>query len=165
MKKNLLFIVFLYIFSGCYKNHLYVQQQTVDRDFLASSIVGTPDPRQAHPPAGQRLLVGWSFPREYFEEPLTLVCTVRFWNHEEQEISTPLETRRGSEAFYFPVSDKNHKILTYRVDVKNESGEIVESWKHHFWTELIVVESRSSAASTSSSVSAQPRQGSVIETP
>lgn len=142
-----------------------MQQLTVDRDFLASTVVGTPDPRQAHPPSGQRLLVGWSFPRELFEESLTLVCTVRFWNHEEKQIAVPLETRRGSESFYFPSSDQNHKILTYRVDVKDCAGAIVESWKHHFWTELIVVESKASASNASSSVSAQPKQGSVMETP
>jgi len=160
-----MWLFFVSIFSSCYKNHLYVQQQVVDREFLASSYVGTPDPRQMHPPMGQRLSIGWNFPTDMFEEELTLVCTVRFWNQEQIVNEFLLESRRGSEAFFFPADDKEHRILTYRVDVRNCEGEIVETWKHHFWTELIEVDSRSSAESTNSSVSDQPKQGSVIEIP
>ncbi len=158
-------LFFVSLFSSCYKNHLYVQSQVVDREFLASTYVGTPDPRQAHPPVGQRLSVGWNFPTDLFDQELTLVCTVRLWNQEEVERELVMESKRGAESFFFPAPDPEHRILTYRVDVRNCAGEIVETWKHHFWTELIEVHSRSSAASTSSSVSAQPKHESVIETP
>ena len=94
-----------------------------------------------------------------------MVCTVRFWNQEQIEKEFVPESRRGAEAFFFPAVDKGHRILTYRVDVYDCEGALVETWKHHFWTERIDVASRSSAPSASASVSARPKHGSVIETP
>lgn len=51
------------------------------------------------------------------------------------------------------------RILTYRIQVVDFEDEIVETWEHHFWTQLIDVD-RSKV-----SVSSQPKQGSVIDTP
>ncbi len=110
-----------------------MQQETVDVDFLASSHVKTPDPRQACPPEGQRLLIGWDFPRSLFKEELTLIVTVRFWEETQEVLYHPLERKRGYTAFFFP----GEKILTYRVQVMNRENEIIETWEHHFWTELI----------------------------
>ncbi len=132
-----------------------MQQEWVDRNFLASTHAGTPDPRQACPPEGQRLLIGWKFPINLLNEELTLRLRVRFWDNQEEIVCRPLETRWGSAAFFF----REKKILTYKIDVVNALGECVETWEHHFWTELIDLD-RSNA-----SVSSQPKQGSVIETP
>ena len=124
-----------FLFSGCYRHHLYVQQEYVDRTFLASSHVNTPDPRQAEPPEGQRLLIGWDFPRSIFKKELSIVADVRFWDDTEQKKVEPIQRKRGSHAFYFP----KKKILTYRVQVISKDQEIIEIWKHHFWTERIEI--------------------------
>lgn len=102
-----------------------------------------------------------------FEEGLTLVATVRFWNNSQDVFFKPVERRRSYAAFYFPNEDpeSDRRILTYRIQVLNRRGEVVETWKHHFWTELIDIDSKSSAQRSSSSVSSQPKQGSVIDTP
>lgn len=128
--------------SGCYKNHLYVQQERIDRTFLASSYVGTPDPRQAHPPEGQRLLIAWRFPYFLFQKELTLVTTVRLWNLSQEVFCQPLEQQRGSVAYYFPddLPSNAHRILTYRLQVFDQEGEEIETWEHHFWTDLIDVD-------------------------
>jgi hypothetical protein len=127
--------------TGCYKNHLYVQQEWVDASFLASSHVGTPDPRQEHPPHGQRLLIAWDFPRSLFDEKLTLEITVRLWNNTQEVLLHPVERKRGYEALYFPNADPcdDRRILTYRIQVLNAEGTVLETWKHHFWTELIEI--------------------------
>lgn len=155
MTRVVAFGFFLTVFAGCYKNHLYVQQEWVDRNFLASTHIGTPDPRQECPPEGQRLLVAWRFPGYLFDEQLELVLTVRFWDNTEEVFYQPVEKTRSYAAFYF----YHQRILTYRIQVVNREGEIVETWEHHFWTELIDIDRRRV------SVSSQPRQGSVIETP
>lgn len=142
--------------AGCYRGHLYVQQEWVDRNFLASTHVGTPDPRQCEPMEGQRLLIAWDFPRSLYSCGLTLLATVRFWDEKEEVRTIPLVRRRGAEAFFFP----GEKILTYRVDVVASNGEVIESWLHQFWIELIDV-----GKSKSSSVSSQPMHESVIERP
>ena len=155
-------LLLLLSFAGCYKNHLYVQQEWVDRNFLASTHVGTPDPRQANPPEGQRLLIAWDFPRSLFQTGLTIVATIRFWGEEQIVEKLPLARKRGYKAYFFP----NRKILTYRVQVVDAKGAVVEVWNHQFWTELIEVGDKThDAERSSSSVSSQPMQESVIDTP
>ncbi len=122
-------------FTGCCCRHLYVQQECVDQNFLASTKVGTPDPRQKRCYEGQRLLIGWDFPRSLFQKGLSLEIRVRLWGEKEDVIAYRLERKRGAEAFFFP----REKIVTYLVNVVSDEGKIVETWKHHFWTELIQV--------------------------
>ncbi len=147
--------------ASCYKDHLYVQQEWVNASFLASHHVGTPDPRSENPPEGQRLLVAWHFPRCLLEERLTLFVTVRLWDQTEEITIRPIERRRGSFAFDYPNPGDclDRRILTYKMEVFTESGELVEEWKHHFWTEQIELQ-RSNV-----SVSSQLKQESVIEIP
>ena len=133
MKWKFKFLVAALLFSSCYRNHLYVQQEWVDRNFLASSHVNTPDPRQSEPPEGQRLLIAWDFPRSIFLKDLSFAVTVRFWDDTQQEIVDPIQRKRGYQAFYFP----KKKILTYRVQVVSKEKEVIETWKHQFWTERI----------------------------
>ncbi len=126
---------------------MYVQQESVDSQFLASSKIGTPDPRQEHPPIGQRLIVAWDFPKSLFSRHLTLVTTVRFWDNTEEVLRTSMERKRDVTAFFFNSEGiASRRILTYRVDVVDQEGQIVKTWEHHFWTKLINVgESISSA--------------------
>ena len=147
--------IYLTLFTGCYKDHLYVQQEWVDRNFLASSHVNTPDPRQECPPMGQRLLIAWRFPRNLVDRHLKMIFTVRLWDNEEEVFTHPIEKSRGYAAFNF----FDERILTYRIQVVDSENEIVEIWEHHFWTKLIDI-NRSRV-----SVSSQPMQGSVIDTP
>jgi hypothetical protein len=132
----LLRILILAIFlTGCYKNHLYVQQEWFDRNSLASTKINTPDPRQEDPPEGPRLLVCWKFPRELFCEGLSLSLTVRFWDHAEETLIYPLEKARSHHIFPF----YGKKILTYKIDVLTQTGEVIETWEHHFWTKWIEI--------------------------
>jgi hypothetical protein len=124
---------FLTLFTSCYKDHLYVQQEWVDRNFLASSHVNTPDPRQEHPPQGQRLLIAWRFPQNLIDQQLNLVLTMRFWDNTEEEQIRPIRNSRGYTAFNF----LNEKILTYRIQIIDADGDVVERWEHQFWTKLI----------------------------
>jgi len=127
------------LLTGCYKGHLYVQQEWVDANFLASSKVGTPDPRKEHPPEGQRLIIAWDMPKSMFQQGLTAIATVRFWDQSEQVRTFPLERKRDVKAFFFLNQGftQDRKILTYLVQIISETGDIVEVWEHPFWTELI----------------------------
>ena len=140
MKKiKLVLCLGLFIFSGCYKNHLYVQQEWVDREFLASSHVGTPDYRQKDPPQGQEIIVSWDFPLSQYQKEMQGVLTVRFWNNIQDMISFPIEGRKGTKVFYFEdkTKDKSKKILTYKIDILSQNGEVLETWEHQFWKKRI----------------------------
>jgi hypothetical protein len=122
-----------------------VQQEAIDIDFLASQKVGTPDPRKEDPPKGKRLLVSWDFPKSLFDQNLTLLVTVRLWDHTEEVIAHPVERRRGYATFLFssktqePLGGKvdPKALMTYRIQVYDEKGCLIETWKHHFWTDRI----------------------------
>lgn len=132
-----------------------MQQEWVDRNFLASSHVGTPDPRQECPPQGQRLLVSWKFPPNILSQNLRLVATIRYWDNTEEIFSDPIDRAWGYVAF----KCFKERILTYKVEVLDEYGDVIEVWEHHFWTKLIEIDRNRD------SVSSHPRHGSVIETP
>ena len=134
MKKIVLFLIFL-SFSSCYKNNLYVQQEWMDANFLASNFTDTPDPNRKNPPEGKRILISWDFPISIFRQHLSLFLTVRFLNNKQIVLFYPLNSKRGYKAYSF--NEKENKILTYRVQVISKQGEILETWKHQFWTELI----------------------------
>jgi hypothetical protein len=134
-----------------------VQQEWVDRNFLASSHVGTPDPRQEDPPEGQRLLIAWRFPPVLIDRQLRMILTVRFWDHSEEVIICPIKETKKTLAYNF----FDQRILTYRVQVVDAENEVVETWEHHFWTERVLVDSDRSKVS----VSSHPMQASVMETP
>lgn len=124
----------LLLLSSCYRGSIYVQQQPVNKSYLASSHIGTPDHRQKHPDIGQNIVVSWHFPLNVYRKDFILYLTVRFWDHTEEVLSYKLERKSGNYVFFF---SKERKILTYLVEVKNKDNEIVSSWQHQFWTKLI----------------------------
>jgi hypothetical protein len=140
--KNLLFLAFALFLSSCYKNHLYIQQESIDEKELASYYAGTPDPRMKNPPIGQKIIVSWDFSKKLFLNQIDhLLLTVHFWNLEEQKEEAVIDRRRGYASFFFPnpTKDPTKKILTYRVEVFKKDGSLFETWKHQFWTDLIKV--------------------------
>jgi hypothetical protein len=155
------FLLYNLALSGCSSHYLAVQQERIGRKYLASTHVDTPDPRQENPPRGHKLLISWDFPRSLYDKHLTLTAKVRFWDDEQEVLIRPIERKRGYADFYFP--DK--KILTYRIEVQSKEGEVVSLWEHQLWTELIDVDKASAAQRRRSSVSSQPKQLSVTETP
>ncbi len=84
-------------------------------------------------------MLGWDFPKSLFIQELTLHVTVRLWDQTETTSSLPVQHKRDAVALFFPCSslDKEKRILTYKIEVVNGKGELLETWKHHFWTELI----------------------------
>ena len=73
----------------------------MDISYLASSHVGTPDPRKKHPPVGQTLSIAWDFPLSIFRENLDMVVTVRFWDNKQDVFCSPIEINRGNKVYRF----------------------------------------------------------------
>lgn len=138
MKYSLYFCLFFFI--SC-SNYLYVQQEIVDENTLASSYVKTPDPYKEKGIFGHKILVFWDFPLSQFRKKLHLELTVRFWNNKQRIIKYPMERKRSYASFFFENKkrERKKKILTYKIEVVSEEGEIIQTWKHQFWTKLIDV--------------------------
>jgi len=113
----------------------------MDANYLASSHVKTPDYRQKHPPDGQTLSIAWDFPLSIYRDNLNMILTVRFWDNKQDIFSNKLASKRGYVRYIFQddSKDKSKKILTYKIDIFNEDGILIDEWKHQFWKELIEI--------------------------
>lgn len=127
--------------TSCYKNYLYVHHEKMDSSFLASTHVGTPDPRLKHPPEGQRICISWDFPLSIYRENLTMISTIRFWDNKQDVLVYKIPRKRGYISYKFQDDslNKNKRILTYKIEIFNEDGDLVDQWKHQFWKELIKI--------------------------
>jgi len=125
--------------TGCSPRHLNVQTQYLSHENLASFRINTPDPELERPIIGQRLVITWFTPKRRGDhQNLRLTLKVRFKNHEEEEISIPIEKRCGTY-LYSIVQEKyltTKGISTYQVNLIDNNG-LISSWKHPLWTELI----------------------------
>lgn len=132
----------LLMLSGCEKYYVSVKRETVDRDCLASTFVGSPDPRQKKPPKGQELMIEWRLPESVMDEKFTLVLDVFYKNDSVETFYYPVEKRRGMVTY--ALLDEKYKekggLLTYKAEIRNEKEKIFKQWKQQLWTELIVIE-------------------------
>jgi hypothetical protein len=130
------------ILVGCSHNHLNVSLENVAENYLASTQVKTPDYRQDNPPYGQKINISWAFPGRLHHQGLTLWITARLWDNTEDKRKYDLRRRIGMHSFFFsnPTRAPTKKILTYRLEVINREGKVIETWRHQFWTELIDVD-------------------------
>jgi hypothetical protein len=118
-----------------------VQQEWITKSYLASTFVGSPDERQKSPPYGQKILISWDFPLNLFEENLSVTAAVRLYNLEEKIFTHKVQRKRGWKTYYFanPNQSTDLDILTYKVEVRNNEGKIIETWEHPLWTNPIQI--------------------------
>lgn len=141
MKRYLFSILFL--LSSCASERLYVQSDYFSNEDLASFYAKTPDPRQEGKFIGQQLLMGWSLPREYMSKPeLRLELTLRYRNREQVVKRFPLKKRKGQISYRLKNDEFLEKkgILTYRLQVVSDKDQVLETWEHQLWTNLLDVE-------------------------
>lgn len=140
--KVLLACFFLCSLSGCKRYYLEVSQQIVNQAILASTHVGSPDPRQCPPPLGRRLIISWQVPKEIFDQHPHIDLNVMFWNYTEERTSFTMEANRGYVLYTLIGSEFLEKggILSYKAQLVTESGQVYRSWKQQLWVDLIKIE-------------------------
>lgn len=129
------------ILPGCRQYYLSVCQEWVDARYLASTHVGTPDPRQAHPPIGQMLILDWRVPKDLFEKKPEVVLDLIFWDYTTKQIRIPITRRMDFSTYrlFNEEYDKTGGILTYKAEIVTEGGTIYRTFKHQLWVNLITV--------------------------
>lgn len=160
----------LLVMAGCQKYGIVARRQKVDPTYLASTHIGSPDPRQADPPNGQMVIVEWWVPPELFAQNPKICLHLVFWDYTERKIQFPIDRRVGYETYFILGDDflTTCGILTYKAEIITDDGCVFRDWKHQLWVNLIQVEEEQTPEcieSSNSSVSDQSIQGSVIETP
>ncbi len=136
-------LIFLFLFCfSCEKYYLSVKREAVDRMKLASTFVGSPDPRQKNPPKGQELILEWRLPEQALQEELVLVLSVIYKNHTEEKIRYPINRRRGVITYSVLGNDykETEGFLTYKAEILNKDESVIKQWKQQLWTDLIVID-------------------------
>lgn len=131
-----------FLLASCSNIPLYVQNDYLHVDGLASSYVNTPDPHRDKPLLGQRLYITWSLAEELVHKKNTqLKIYLRFCNREEREVCEPIGCADGAYEYKILCDDffETGGILTYRVEIIAD-GAVVEKWNHQIWTPTIHVE-------------------------
>ncbi len=149
-----------------------MRRQKVDNTYLASTHVGSPDPRQECPPCGQMVVVEWWVPRELLCCNPKVCLHLLFWDFTDRTVVFPIDRRIGYETYFVIGEDfaTTCGLISYKAEIVTEDGSIFRDWKHQLWVDLIQIEEESneecsSTERSSCSVSAQSMQGSVIDIP
>lgn len=138
------FFLFFLLLSlcSCRPYYISVMQKWVDERYLASTHVGTPDPRQEVPSIGQMLVVQWCVPSEILALNPIAILDLIFWDHTEQRICFPI-TRKLNYGYY-RLFDQEYEekggILTYKATILTEDGCVYKECKHQLWVNLIKIE-------------------------
>ncbi len=129
-------------FSSCRQYYLSICQEWVDMRYLASTHVGTPDPRQDHPPIGQMLILDWRIPKEIFKKKPEVILDLILWDYTTRQVRIPIK-RRMDFATYRLFNEEYEKtggILTYKAQIVTQDGAIFREWKHQLWVNLITID-------------------------
>ena len=104
--------------------------------------MGSPDPRQKNPPRGQELIMEWRLPRDFSHEKMTLVLDILYKNYTQETLSYPISRRRGVITYSLLGNDYQEKegLLTYKAEIRDKQGVVIQEWKQQLWTELIVID-------------------------
>lgn len=138
MNKIWIVALLLWGLTGCEKYYLSLRQVPIDVNYLASTHVGSPDPRQQDPPYGQKVVMQWVIPPRLLKQKPELIFTVIYRNHTEETRVYPIEDRTGSQIFSLLNEAYQEKkgVLTYRAEIRTAQG-IYREWKHQLWVPLM----------------------------
>jgi hypothetical protein len=132
----------LIFFSSCQQYYLSICQEWVDVRYLASTYVGTPDPRQDHPPIGQMLILDWRVTKEIFQKNPEIVLDLIFWDYTTRQVHIPIKRRMDFATYRLFNEDyeKTGGILTYKAKIVTQDGMVFREWKHQLWVNLITMD-------------------------
>ena len=136
----ILFLPFCFLLS-CQQYYLSVCQEWVDTSYLASTNVSTPDPRQAHPPLGQQLILDWRVPSEIFQRKPEVVIDLILWDYTTRRVQIPIHHRMDFATYKLlnEEYEKSGGILTYKAQIVTQDGVVFREWRHQLWVNLITV--------------------------
>ena len=132
-------LALLVLCSGCSYQSLTVERQRVNRDSLASTYVGSPDPAQKDPPTGERLWIDYRVSPANFKENSVLTLRIIYNNFEEEKVAFPVKKKSGQFS-YSLLGEKYQKtggIFTYRADLEGADGVVIDSWVQQMWFDLL----------------------------
>jgi len=121
---------------------LSVYNQPINKKYYASTHAETPDPRMERGEVGQRLIISWELPYKVFHKHEWAVkLQVQFGDRTEEDMTKELTEFEGNWILKWagrPYIDKRG-IVSYKAILVRD-GEIVDTFQHQLWCELIRLE-------------------------
>ncbi len=135
-----LVIVAAALLTSCQPRILTVQTEYLSHINLASFHVGTPDPRLANPPLGQKLIVSWKIPNYCTHAEYDLIVKIRFKDGKLIERTIPVTRPTGTYVHALLNNDyfNSGGFKTYLVNI-GVDGEVMEEWRHQLWVNVIEI--------------------------
>ncbi|MBS0615427.1 MAG: hypothetical protein JSR58_02615 [Verrucomicrobia bacterium] len=136
------YVLLFLLLVGCEKHYISVRQMQIGPDYLASAHIGSPDPRRADPPIGEKLVIDWSVPPDILTQNPKIVLHLIFRNHTEKFEFIPIHHKMGFEVYSLLRKEFHEKqgLLTYRAEIVTQDGHIYRDWKHQLWVNLITLD-------------------------
>lgn len=108
---------------------------------LASTFVGSPDPRQKNPPTGEKLIIGWKLPSDSLDQELLLQLDIIYRNHSKKRECYPISQRRGIIIYHLLDEEyfKTRGFLTYKAEIITREGSVLKEWRQKLWFNLITI--------------------------
>ena len=140
MKKWIVLLLPL-ILCGC-DDKLYVTNQHLSPDYLASSYVGSPDPNAEFFTSGVQLSFEWEVSYATMDKNPQLIVDVIFGDLTEQRFEFKITRTSDYRTIRLiePVFSEKKGILTFRAEIVTEDNEVVTEWKHQLWTPLLHID-------------------------
>lgn len=138
-----IFLFLICVFcNGCQKSYVTVVQEKINRKYLASSFVDSPDPLQHEPPHERKLYVSWNIGSECEVEGCQIRISMIFRNRNTRTVDLPTPRRRGTMVYSLLGQDycETQELLTYKVELLTKSGELLAFWRHQMWVNMITLE-------------------------
>jgi hypothetical protein len=134
----------LALIAGCQSyGAISVNTFKIDRNNLASTHVGTPDPEKTCPPTGVNVVVEWWVPHALLSCDPKVRLTLNYRNMTAEVIEYPIRYRIGY--FSHKVVGKPFKeskgLLSYKAEVVTEDGEVFKKAVHQLFVNLIQLDS------------------------
>ncbi len=126
--------------GSCHRYDLSVSKLPSDARDLASTYVGTPDPRPA--PIGEKLLIDWRIPRLMVQEGASLRLSLLYWNYTEEIISYPIDSWIGYKVYRLVNEEcaERKGLLTYKAEIVQQDGTVFKEWQHQLFVNLIDIQ-------------------------
>jgi hypothetical protein len=126
--------------TSCSRYYLSVDKQIRNRDFLASTYVGSPDPTPTECITGEQIVVAWHMPRSYVNKA-TCELELTYWDYTQDMIEFTIKERLGQYCLenLGQNFEKNKGVISYKAVIKDPEGKITQVWEHQLYTKIIHV--------------------------
>lgn len=141
-----------FFFASCGPHFVIVKDEILTKQRLASTFAKSPDPERVKFREGRKLIVEWLLPYEERKtEDLKLRLHLVYGNLEQEIVEYPVTMWAGfiTHLVLDPKFTENKGLMTYKADIINKEGNVIESFKQQLWVSIIDVKCRKKPTSSS----------------